>query len=40
MGEPVDRIIVVYSAGHKYWLDHLVEQTPGFERVDPSEFLR
>ncbi len=37
---PGDRVVVVYGAGHKFWLDHFVEQTPGFELVDPEKFLR
>jgi len=40
VARPGDRIVVVYGAGHKHWLDHLVEQTRGFERVDPVDYLR
>lgn len=40
VAKPGDRIVVVYGAGHKHWLDHLVERTPGFRRVDPVEYLR
>ncbi len=38
--EPGDRVVVVYGAGHKFWLEHFVDQTPGFERVDPAPYLR
>lgn len=37
--KPGDRVIVVYGAGHKFWLEHLAEQTPGFVRVDPVSYL-
>lgn len=38
--EPGDRVVVVYGLGHKHWLDHLVEMTPGYEPVDPVPYLR
>lgn len=37
--EPGDRVVVVYGAGHKFWLDHLAEHTPGYVRVDPLPYL-
>lgn len=37
---PGDRVIIVYGAGHKFWLDHLAEQTPGFAKVDPKPYLQ
>jgi hypothetical protein len=37
---PGDRIVVIYGAGHKFWLDHLVSMTPGFKLVDPTPYLR
>lgn len=36
---PGDRVVVVFGAGHKFWLDHLAEQTPGFVKVDPAPYL-
>jgi hypothetical protein len=36
---PGDRVVVVYGVGHKHWLEHLVDQTPGFVRVDPVPYL-
>jgi hypothetical protein len=39
VAEPGDRIVVVYGAGHKFWLDHFAEQTPGFVSVDPAPYL-
>ncbi|MEL6362055.1 MAG: DUF5694 domain-containing protein [Pseudomonadota bacterium] len=38
--EPGDRVVIVYGAGHKHWLDHLVTNSPGFELVDPVPFLQ
>lgn len=39
VARPGDRIVVVYGAGHAYWLRHFVENTPGFELVDPVPWL-
>ena len=36
---PGDRIVVVYGAGHLYWLRHFIESTPGYELVDPVPYL-
>ncbi len=38
--QPGDRVIIVYGAGHKYWLENLVSNSPGFELVPPDPFLR
>ncbi|MEK7264513.1 MAG: DUF5694 domain-containing protein [Pseudomonadota bacterium] len=38
--KPGDRVVIVFGAGHKFWLDHLAEQTPGFQKVDPAPYLR
>lgn len=37
--EAGDRVVVVYGAGHKFWLEHLVENTPGFTKIDPVPYL-
>lgn len=37
--EPGDRVIVIYGAGHKYWLDTFASETPGFVRIDPVPYL-
>ena len=34
-----DRVIIVFGAGHAYWLRHFVETTPGFELVEPNRYL-
>ncbi|CAN5259143.1 hypothetical protein BH10PSE2_BH10PSE2_02410 [soil metagenome] len=36
---PGDRIVVVYGAGHAYWLRHFVQSTPGYVLVDPVPYL-
>lgn len=37
--QPGDRIVVVYGAGHAYWLRHFIENTPGFELVEATPYL-
>ncbi|MDZ7792000.1 MAG: DUF5694 domain-containing protein [Xanthomonadales bacterium] len=37
--EPGDRVLVVYGSGHSYWLRHFVSGTPGFELVEPNDYL-
>jgi hypothetical protein len=37
---PGDRIMIVYGAGHAYWLRHFASETPGFVNVDPRPYLR
>ena len=39
VARPGDRILVVYGAGHAYWLRHFVENTPGFQLVEPNRYL-
>ena len=40
VAKPGDRILVVYGAGHKAWLEQFARKTPGFSSVDPAPFLR
>lgn len=40
VSEPGDRVVIVYGAGHKHWLEHFVEETPGFVLVDPVPYLQ
>lgn len=40
VARPGDRILVVYGAGHAYWLRHFAAATPGFRNVDPAPYLR
>ena len=40
LAKPGDRIVVLYGAGHNYWLRELVRTTPGFVLVEPRTYLR
>ena len=40
VAQPGDRILVVYGAGHSYWLRHFAKETPGFRSVDPVPYLK
>ena len=37
--EPGDRVVVVYGAGHKPWLDHFAGHTPGYVNINPVPYL-
>jgi hypothetical protein len=39
IARPGDRIVVVYGAGHSYWLRELVRATPGFKLANASDYL-
>lgn len=39
VARPGDRIMVVYGAGHNFWLRQMVETTPGFRLVEPTDYL-
>jgi hypothetical protein len=39
VAEPGDRIVVVYGAGHAFWLRQMVQTTPGFVLVEPNDYL-
>jgi hypothetical protein len=39
IARPGDRVIVVFGAGHAYWLRHFVETTRGFQLVEPNRYL-
>lgn len=40
VAKPGDRILVVYGAGHSYWLRHFAATTPGYRNVDPTPYLK
>ncbi|MBI1364400.1 MAG: hypothetical protein GC153_00390 [Alphaproteobacteria bacterium] len=40
IAKPGDRVLVVFGAGHAYWLRHFAEHTPGFDLVEPDDYLR
>lgn len=39
VAKPGDRVLVVYGAGHNYWLRHFAANTPGYVMVDPLPYL-
>ena len=40
IAEPGDRIVVVYGAGHKHWLDYFADGMPGVTNVQPDAYLQ
>ena len=36
---PGDRIVVIYGAGHGYWLREFARTTPGFRLVEANDYL-
>lgn len=40
LAKPGDRVLIVYGGGHKFWLNHFAENTPGYVSVDPVTFLQ
>lgn len=39
VAKPGDRVVVVFGAGHKFWLEQIVGATPGLALVDPVAYL-
>ncbi len=40
VAKPGDRIVVIFGAGHNYWLRHFVRETPGFQLVEAETYLK
>jgi hypothetical protein len=40
VAKPGDRVLVVYGAGHNYWLRHFAREVPGYVSVDPVPYLK
>lgn len=40
IAKPGDRVLVVYGAGHGFWLRHFARETPGYRFVDPVPYLK
>jgi len=40
VAKPGDRILVLYGAGHNYWLRHFVNLMPGYKLVDMVPYLK
>ena len=39
VAKPGDRVLVVYGAGHGYWLRHFASTTPGYSSIDVRPYL-
>lgn len=39
LARPGDRIVIIYGAGHGYWLRHFSREVPGFVFADPRPYL-
>lgn len=40
VARPGDRVLVVYGAGHVFWLRHFAQYTPGFRSIHPVVYLK
>jgi hypothetical protein len=40
VAQPGDRVLVVFGSGHAFWLRHFVQNTPGFQLIEPGDYLR
>jgi hypothetical protein len=38
--KPGDRVVLLYGAGHNFWLRHFVDYTPGFKLVEAQAYLK
>ena len=39
VAQPGDRIVLIFGAGHAYWLRHFASTTPGYMLVEPNGYL-
>jgi hypothetical protein len=39
VSQPGDRVIVLFGAGHNFWLRHFAQNTEGCELIEPNDFL-
>lgn len=40
IARPGDRVLVLFGAGHAYWLRHFARETPGFRLVEANAYLK
>jgi hypothetical protein len=40
IARPGERVLVLVGSGHRYWLTHFAEMTPGFVSIDPRPLLQ
>jgi hypothetical protein len=38
--QPGDKVVVLFGAGHAYWLRHFAQNTPGFTLIEAADYLR
>ncbi len=38
--KPGERVLVIYGAGHNFWLRHFATHVPGYKNVDPVPYLK
>jgi hypothetical protein len=36
---PGDRVLVLFGAGHKHWIEQIVRGMPGMQVVDTAQYL-
>ena len=37
--QPGDRVLVVFGSGHAFWLRHFLQNTTGFQLIEPRDYL-
>jgi Family of unknown function (DUF5694) len=40
VAKPGNRVLVIYGAGHNFWLKHFATETPGYRNVDVVQYLK
>jgi Family of unknown function (DUF5694) len=40
IAQPGDRVLVVFGSGRSFWLRHFVQNTPGFQLIEPRDYLQ
>lgn len=40
VARPGDRVLVIYGAGHGFWLRHFAQNVPGYRSIDPVPYLK
>lgn len=40
IARPGEKVFVLVGAGHKYWLEHFLANTPGYRSIDPRPYLQ
>jgi Family of unknown function (DUF5694) len=40
VAKPGDKVLVLFGAGHNYWLRHFVNEMPGYKLIDVTQYLK